>query len=75
MKREVRERKKAIFFSLSWSQHQTREKISIVGFKIMKNILQLRGDFTVTQDCMQQIISHPDSITEYFFFVLSYSRQ
>ena len=68
MKREVRERKKAIFFlSLSWSQYQTREKISIVGFKIMKNILQLRGDFTVTQDCMQQIISHPDSITEFLF--------
>ena len=30
-------------------------------FKIMKNILQLRVcDFTVTQDCMQQIISHPE---------------
>lgn len=59
--------KKSYFFSLSWSQYQTREKISIVGFKIMKNILQLRGDFTVTQDCMQQIISHPDSITEFLF--------
>ena len=40
-------------------------------FKIMKNILQLRVcDFTVTQDCMQQIISHPEQYFKLSFLIV-----